>query len=586
MGVLNPSTFTILTYRAFEPTEISGLKGWWKADSIDQADNTSVSAWLDSSGNEAHMYQSSATAQPTLQTNELNGYPVVRFDGTNDFMNLTAPFDELPTNTSSVEAVKYSPNGQYIAHLNSSTSPFIFIYKKNGNVFNKLTNPLTLPTGTTYGCSWSPDSTYLVINHSVSPFITIYKRTNDTFTKLSNPATIPNASSSGSGWSYDANYLGVSGGFTSPAGRFYVYKRSGDVFTKIADPAILPSAGDARVTKFSTNDSFVAVASQATPFIFFYSLNKSTDTLTKLNNPVVLPSNEVFSISWLNDEYCAVGFGSSTVRFYKYNGTNFEEDTNLNTAFSVVYSLEYSRDGNYIAIGGQLTPFLKVYSRSGNVYTLLSTPESFANSQCRGATWNNDGNSLLTAHVSAPYIQAYTFDGTILTNLTKLNMFRNVSGSTVFVVKKQNSLATSQYYFWASTPSSGSTRIAFYGGVISTINKIVLGARRLDADGTQLINSITNTSTNFEIASYSLNLTNANGKIFINGKEDLSTTMLTTGTTSNTDSNNILIGSYPSASFLNGDIAEVIAFNRALTTAEIRDVHYYLSAKYNITLAT
>ena len=120
------------------PQSIPGLKAWYDATTINQADNTSVTAWLDQSGNEAHMYQSTTAAQPTLQTNELNGRPVVRFDGTDDFMNLTAPFDVIPTSYSSVNANCSSNNGIYFVHGNSANNPKITIYKKNGNNFNKL----------------------------------------------------------------------------------------------------------------------------------------------------------------------------------------------------------------------------------------------------------------------------------------------------------------------------------------------------------------------------------------------------------------------------------------------------------------
>lgn len=582
MGVVNPSTFTILTYRPFEPTEISGIKGWWKADSISQADGSSVSAWLDSSGNEAHMYQSSASAQPTLQTNELNGYPVVRFDGTNDFMNLTAPFDVQPTNRQGVNSCVFSPNDEYYVHLLGTTSPYFFIYKRNGNVFNKLNNPATLPTGSSFGCSWSPDSTYLVINHNISPYITIYKRSGDTFTKLANPATLPDAYSSGSGWSSDGNYLAISGGFTSPAGRFFVYKRSGDTFTPIANPATLPSVGDARTVKFSTNDSFVAVASAVTPYIFFYSFNKSTDTLTKLVNPTILPTSEVYSVDWLNDEVCAVGYASSFIRFYKYNGTKFEEDFNLNTGLAAIYSLTYSKNKNYFAVGSDASPYLRVYSRSGSTYTALSTPASIPLGSGRGVSFGVNDNFLGVAHANSPYAQMYTFDGTTLTNLTKLNMFRNVDGGTLFIVKKVPNNATQLYYFFVGN-NAESPRLALLN---DNTFKYVTGGRRLDADTVQIINSTA--STSFDIVSSKYDYLNSDLFLYVNGANvATSTNFQTNGTTSDTNSTSIKIGARGSTTdYMNGDIAEVIAFNRALTTAEIRDVHYYLSAKYNITLAT
>jgi hypothetical protein len=59
----------------------------------------------------------------------------------------------------------------------------------------------------------------------------------------------------------------------------------------------------------------------------------------------------------------------------------------------------------------------------------------------------------------------------------------------------------------------------------------------------------------------------------------------TAGNTSNTDSRSILIGRLATGlSYLNGDIAEVIIFDRILTTQELKNVHYYLAQKYNISV--
>ena len=53
-------------------------------------------------------------------------------------------------------------------------SPFIIIYKRNGDTFTKLPNPNMLPPGNSIGLSFSPDNNYLAVSHNVSPFITIY----------------------------------------------------------------------------------------------------------------------------------------------------------------------------------------------------------------------------------------------------------------------------------------------------------------------------------------------------------------------------------------------------------------------------
>ena len=55
---------------------------WLRADSITGLSNgASVASWLDVSGNSNNASQSVVNRQPLFITNELNGYPVVRFDG-------------------------------------------------------------------------------------------------------------------------------------------------------------------------------------------------------------------------------------------------------------------------------------------------------------------------------------------------------------------------------------------------------------------------------------------------------------------------------------------------------------------------
>jgi hypothetical protein len=57
------------------------LVAWFKADTLGLADGAAVTSWADSSGNGRDATQGTAGAQPTCQTNELLGLPVVRFDG-------------------------------------------------------------------------------------------------------------------------------------------------------------------------------------------------------------------------------------------------------------------------------------------------------------------------------------------------------------------------------------------------------------------------------------------------------------------------------------------------------------------------
>lgn len=70
------------------PSELGSAHTWLKADSLALSDGAAVSSWTDSSGNGRTASQATAGNQPTFKTNILNGKPVVRFDGTTDFMTV------------------------------------------------------------------------------------------------------------------------------------------------------------------------------------------------------------------------------------------------------------------------------------------------------------------------------------------------------------------------------------------------------------------------------------------------------------------------------------------------------------------
>ncbi|MCO5192140.1 MAG: C25 family cysteine peptidase [Anaerolineae bacterium] len=71
----------------------SALRIWLKADAGTgtTTDGASVSNWADQSGNSYDAVQATAANQPTYQENELNGNPMVRFDGSDDRLVGTPP---------------------------------------------------------------------------------------------------------------------------------------------------------------------------------------------------------------------------------------------------------------------------------------------------------------------------------------------------------------------------------------------------------------------------------------------------------------------------------------------------------------
>lgn len=64
------------------PRTISNLQLWFRADSLDLDDGDAVILWQDESGNNRDAMQNDPSLRPEFKENIINGYPVIRYDGT------------------------------------------------------------------------------------------------------------------------------------------------------------------------------------------------------------------------------------------------------------------------------------------------------------------------------------------------------------------------------------------------------------------------------------------------------------------------------------------------------------------------
>jgi hypothetical protein len=93
----------------FSPRQIPGLVLWLDASQISGlSDGDSIAAWTDASGNNQNASQATGTKKPVYKIGVINGKPVVRFDGVDDFLE----------------------NGTFAA-LNNSSAASLFIVKKH-----------------------------------------------------------------------------------------------------------------------------------------------------------------------------------------------------------------------------------------------------------------------------------------------------------------------------------------------------------------------------------------------------------------------------------------------------------------------
>jgi len=153
------------------PIPTTDLYQWLKADAIEGlADGDPVSSWLDSSGNNKDATQGTGTNQPSYQTNEINGLPVVRFDGTDNFFTMPS--------MAALTAAEYfivirlvqatpDPANAGLWDIGSDTAnPTIFPFVGDGKIYDQFgtTSRKTTADPTPSFQSWNIYSVYSAAN--------------------------------------------------------------------------------------------------------------------------------------------------------------------------------------------------------------------------------------------------------------------------------------------------------------------------------------------------------------------------------------------------------------------------------------
>jgi len=332
------------------------------------------------------------------------------------FSKLSNP-STLPTGNG--RGISFSSDNIYLA-IAHNNSPYITIYKRNGNIFTKLGDPIVLPTGQALGVSFSPDDIYLAIAHSGSPYITIYKRDGDTFTKLTNPTTLPTGIGNGVSFSSDSVYLAITHD-TSPY--ITIYKRTGDIFTKLTNPTTLPT-GQGLGVSFSSDDVYLAIGHDISPYITIYK--RTGDIFTKLNNPNIVPTGLGWGISFSPDNtYLAIAHNNSPyITIYKRNEDTFTKLSNpiiLPTGQGV--GISFSSDNMYLVISHATSPFITVYKRGEDTFTKLADPDTLPTGTGYGISFSSDNNYLVITHNTSPYLTIY--DATLSGEVNLDNLIPN-----------------------------------------------------------------------------------------------------------------------------------------------------------------
>ncbi len=161
----------------FAPSDLANLALWLKADALALNDGDLVDTWTDSSGN-SRSATAATTARPTYKANIVNGKPVLRFDGTSDYMVTPAIFSGNTAYTvfvvSSAASASLNTDGRAIATIRPSGT-------SNANGFwhliyrNNLTNNARIATSSngdaTNFVAQAPSTSYPFDAFSITSYV-------------------------------------------------------------------------------------------------------------------------------------------------------------------------------------------------------------------------------------------------------------------------------------------------------------------------------------------------------------------------------------------------------------------------------
>ncbi|WP_050696606.1 WD40 repeat domain-containing protein [Anaeromassilibacillus senegalensis] len=240
---------------------------------------------------------------------------------------------------------------------------------------------------------------YIAVRYEAAPYLKVYKRSGQTITELSISVDL----SSGIPaicFSPDGTYLAV-----SRENDIVIYKRSGDAFTELSTPT-LKAPDQAISMSFSPNANYLAAG-----FMFAHSVKiykRSGDNFTELSNAITI-SDDIYSVGFSPDGiYLAVGI-SNTLLMFKRSGDVFNQINTVDASDGTPQSLCFSPDGTYLASGGDKC--LEVYKRIDDTFTKLSSIILAPSASIFSVNFSPDGNYLAAGHSRSPFLTVCKRDG-------------------------------------------------------------------------------------------------------------------------------------------------------------------------------
>lgn len=261
-------------------------------------------------------------AGTTGAANNVNYYQARRHYGRISWGNKTAQ----TYIAAATQSIKVSPSKAYLA-TGSAGSPYLYVSTIYGPTAGQTyANPGTLPAGATSSIDWHPSERAIAVAHTTTPFLTAYPFSAAGYgTKYTNPVTLPASAGLSVAFSPFGDYIAVTHA-TTPFISVYPFDVVTGFGTKAADPSPLPAAPSVtfpRAVAWSQDGTHILMATATTPFIYVIPFNRSTGTFgTPLAAPAVnIPASAIYSIAFSKDNQWVFLGGSSTANIYPWSST-------------------------------------------------------------------------------------------------------------------------------------------------------------------------------------------------------------------------------------------------------------------------
>lgn len=272
--------------------------------------------------------------------------------------------DTIPTN---IKGIDYSPDQQYVA-VALAGSPYLALYRRVGNSFERLPDPAEMPSTAVNGASFSFDGRFLALALNAAPYIMVYEISGETFTLVTDHPAPPNRLNC-IAFSTTGNYLAM-GSYVG--NRFFMWSYSGSTFTEMSWPDIVPD--QVYSVCWSKDGSKVAFTAERKPFVY------------RLDGGAFLREDVDFDAQ---NSCRAICFDADAGRFYVgfitsspyVQGYTWDEPTSQwlrqdapPSAGSNTWALRVTPDGAELWAAVQNSPYLRRYDISGGTPVLLPDP--------------------------------------------------------------------------------------------------------------------------------------------------------------------------------------------------------------------